>query len=75
MEGQKVDYHLQQAFAHLREALNLSIGLVSRNADNKIMVGKKWEDFLHAFFSLVKKSGKESKLNLLSFVSVTKLFR
>ncbi|MDA5107071.1 hypothetical protein [Brevibacillus thermoruber] len=60
---------------HLERMIVGAALVVSRNADNKIMVGKKWEDFLHAFFSLVKRSGKESKLNLLSFVSVTKLFR
>ncbi|MGQ7276945.1 hypothetical protein ACT91Q_03150 [Brevibacillus thermoruber] len=60
---------------HLERMIVGAALVVSRNADNKIMVGKKWGDFLHAFFSLVKRSGKESKLNLLSFVSVTKLFR
>ncbi len=75
MDGQKVDYHLQQAFAHLREALQVSIGLVSQNADYKIIIGKKWERFLHEFFGMVKRKGKESNLNLLSFVSFTKLFR
>lgn len=75
MEGQQIDYHLQQAFAHLKEALNLSIGCVHESARHKDVIGKKWEQFLSEFFSMVKRRGKESQLNLLSFVSFTKLLR
>lgn len=75
MEGQKVDYHLQQAFAHLKEALNTSIGLVLQNQGSKVEIGKKWELFLGEFFSMVKAKGKESKLNLLSWISFPKLWR
>jgi hypothetical protein len=75
MEGQKVDYHLQQAFAHLREALNASIGMVLENNGTKSEIGKKWEIFLGEFFGLVRAKGKESKLNLLSWISFPKLWR
>ncbi|WP_139488639.1 hypothetical protein [Brevibacillus dissolubilis] len=75
MEGQKVDYHLQQAFAHLREALQVSIGQITNNASSKNEIGQKWETFLREFFGMIKAKGKESKINLLSLVSVTKLWR
>lgn len=75
MESQKVDHHLQQAFAHLREALNESIGLVNNNQVSKSEIGKKWESFLGAFFTMVKTKGKESKINLLSWISFPKLWK
>jgi hypothetical protein len=75
MEGQKVDYHLQQAFAHLKEALNESIGMVLENQGTKAAVGKKWEVFLGEFFGMVKSKGKESKLNLLSWISFPRLWK
>lgn len=75
MESQKVDHHLQQAFAHLREALNVSIGLVLNNQVQKGEMGKKWEAFLGEFFSMVKKKGKENQLNLLSWISFPKLWK
>ncbi|WP_134701910.1 hypothetical protein [Ammoniphilus sp. YIM 78166] len=75
MEGQKVDHHLQQAFAHLREALNASVGLVLANPSEKGSVGKKWEAFLGEFFNMVKTKGKESKLNLLSWISFSKMWK
>ncbi|MGC5326057.1 hypothetical protein [Brevibacillus sp. SYSU BS000544] len=75
MQNQKVDYHLQQAFAHLKEALNVSVAMVMDNQENKQMIGKKWETFLGEFFQLIKVKGKESKLNLLSAISFPKLWR
>lgn len=75
MEEEKVDYHLQQAFAHLREALNVSIRLVLDKSEKKAEIGRKWEIFLGEFFGLIKAKGKESKLNLLTWISFPKLWR
>ncbi len=75
MESQKVDHHLQQAFAHLREAMNVSIGLVLNNQVQKGQIGKKWEAFLGEFFNMVKIKGKENQLNLLSWISLPKFWR
>ncbi|BAU28732.1 hypothetical protein DFP93_10532 [Aneurinibacillus soli] len=75
MEEQKVDHHLQQAFAHLREALNVSIAIVLNNHTSKEQIGKKWEVFFGEFFGMVKTKGKEHKLNLLSWISFPKIWR
>lgn len=75
MEEQKVDHHLQQAFAHLREALQVSIAMVLTNQSSKEKIGKKWEVFFGEFFGMVKTKGKEHKLNLLSWISFPKIWR
>jgi hypothetical protein len=75
MESGKVDHHLQQAFAHLKEALNVSIGMVEQKQANKSEVGKRWEVFFGEFFNMVKTKGKEHKLNLLSWISFSKLWK
>jgi hypothetical protein len=75
MEVQKVDHHLQQAFAHLREALSVSITMVLNKQISKEEIGKRWEVFFGEFFGMVKTKGKENKLNLLSWISFPKIWR
>lgn len=75
MEMQKVDHHLRQAFAHLREALNVSITMVLNKQMSKEEVGNRWGVFFGEFFEMVKTKGKENKLNLLSWISLPKIWR
>jgi hypothetical protein len=69
MERQSVDFHLQQALSHLEAAINISIALCLENQEEKQIVGNKWEKFLGEFFTLVREKGKQSKVNLLAFIS------
>ncbi|WCK54715.1 hypothetical protein PP175_01355 [Aneurinibacillus sp. Ricciae_BoGa-3] len=75
MEVQKVDHHLQQAFAHLREALSVSVTMVLNKQISKDDIGKRWEVFFREFFDMIKTKGKENKLNLLSWISFSKIWR
>jgi hypothetical protein len=74
MEEQSVDFHLRQALSHLEAAVNLSITLCLENQAEKPIIGNKWEKFLGEFFSLVRENGKQSKVNLIAFISFP-LFR
>jgi hypothetical protein len=69
MEEQSVDFHLRQALSHLEAAVNVSIALCLENQEEKPIIGNKWEKFLGEFFSLVREKGKQSKVNLLAFIS------
>ncbi|BBI31901.1 hypothetical protein [Cohnella abietis] len=73
MEEQTVDFHLQQALSHLDAALNKSIKLIVDNQEEKRMVGSKWEKFLGEFFGLVREKGKQSKMNLLSWITFPRI--
>ncbi|WP_027417548.1 hypothetical protein [Aneurinibacillus terranovensis] len=69
MDANNVDYHLTQAFAHLKQALNISVDMVQLKQIKKEELGKKWELFFSEFFGMVKRKGVENKLNLLSWIS------
>lgn len=71
----KIDFHLQQAFAHLREALHASVESVNSGWIGKVEIGKKWEIFLGEFFKMVKTKSKENKLNLLSWVTLSRIWK
>jgi hypothetical protein len=75
MELQKVDHHLQQAFAHLKEALSVSVTMVLNKQISKDDIGKRWEVFFREFFDMIKTKGKENRLNLLSWISFSKIWR
>ena len=75
MEGQKVDHHLQQAIAHLREALDASIRMVLNNQAYKAEIGQKWEMFLGQFFGMIKSKGKENKVNLLNWIKFPRMWK
>jgi hypothetical protein len=70
---QSVDFHLQQALSHLEAALNKSIKLILDNQDEKKIIGNKWEMFLGKFFGMVREKGKQSKMNLLTWISFPRI--
>lgn len=73
MEEESVDFHLKQAFSHLEAALNKSIKLILDNQSEKQSIGSKWEKFLGEFFGLIREQGKQSKINLLSWISFPRI--
>lgn len=73
MEEQTVDFHLKQALSHLEVAMNKSIRLILENQEEKQIVGKKWENFLGEFLGLVREKGKQSKMNLLAWISFPRI--
>ena len=73
MEEQTVDFHLKQALSHLEVAMNKSIRLILENQEEKQIIGKKWEKFLGEFLGLVREKGKQSKMNLLAWISFPRI--
>ncbi|AJY76733.1 hypothetical protein [Paenibacillus beijingensis] len=73
MEEKSVDYHLQQATVHLEAALSKSISHVIDHQQDKKMIGGKWEQFLGQFIGLVREKGKQSKVNVLSWITFPRL--
>ncbi|MCD9023279.1 hypothetical protein [Cohnella silvisoli] len=73
MEEQSVDFHLRQALSHLDAALDKSIRLIHDNQEEKQIVGSKWEKFLGEFFGMVREKGKQSKMNLLTWISFPRI--
>lgn len=73
MENQELDYHLEQAFSHLRTAIDQSVSILLQDGSAKKQVGQKWEKFLGQFFSTIRDKGKESKINLLGLISFPRL--
>ncbi|KEO82217.1 hypothetical protein [Tumebacillus flagellatus] len=74
MSGE-IKSHLDEAFKHLNEALNLSIQSVKQDKSLEKPIASQWETFLGGFFRNLKTKGKEHKLNLLSIVSFTKMLK
>jgi hypothetical protein len=72
-QEQSVDFHLQQALSHLDAALNKSIKLILDNQGEKQIIGNKWEKFLGEFFGMVREKGKQSKMNLLTWVKFPRI--
>ena len=64
-----IEYHLQQAQAHLDAALNQSITTVKVDPQSQKDIAKQWEGFLSKFFGAVREKGKANRLNLLSWIS------
>jgi hypothetical protein len=73
MQEQSVDHHLNEALLHLEIALNVSIRNAQSYPEAKRELAPKWENFLSRFFGMVKEKGKQSKINLLSWISFAKL--
>jgi hypothetical protein len=67
--------HLNEAFRHLQEALSISIQTVNADKSMQKPIGEMWEQFLGNFFQTIRAKGKESKLNLMSFISFPKLWK
>lgn len=57
----------------LRDAVDLSIELRAQSPQSKTEVVKIWEEFLGAFFGYIKQRSRESKDNLLTGISWTRL--
>lgn len=72
-EENTIDFHIRQALSHLEIAMDQSIGQVVANNRAKDVVGKKWQHFLGEFMNLVREKGKQSRMNLLSWVSFPRL--
>ncbi|MGZ4163960.1 MAG: hypothetical protein ACXVDE_09250 [Tumebacillaceae bacterium] len=71
----EINHHLKEAYQHLQAALDISIQDVKNNKSEEKPIGQVWESFLGDFFRSLRVKGKENKLNLLSFVSFTKLLK
>lgn len=57
----------------LRVAVDLSVTLRAQSSDQKNQVMRLWEEFLANLFGYIKQKSKESKDNLLSGVSWTRI--
>lgn len=74
MEEEKtIEFHFRQALSHLESALNQSIRQVLENQREKEAIGKKWELFLGEFLRLIREKGKQSRLNLLSWITFPRI--
>lgn len=65
--------HLEAALQQLHAAVDLSIALRARSAQDKTAVVGLWEDFLGQLFGYIKHRSKESKDNLLAGISWSRL--
>jgi hypothetical protein len=70
---QTVEFHLHQALAHLEMALDQSVQLIQASESLKKTIGPHWEAFLGEFIGYVRDKGKQSKINLLSFISFPRM--
>lgn len=67
--------HLNEAFKHLQEALQISIQSILADRNMQKPIGEAWEQFLGNFFQMIRIKGRENKLNLLSLISFSKIWR
>ena len=72
---QEISQHLDEAYKHLSEALNLSVRAVQDDKSMERPTAALWEQFLGNFFRNVRMKGKEDRLNLMSIVSFSKVLR
>lgn len=75
MNESTVQEHLNQALTHLREAMRLSVQIVAADGGRKNRVGQLWEQFLGQFFDAIRNKSRESKINLMSWISFSKVWR
>lgn len=73
MQNETIDRHLREALAHLEQAIDQSIRAAQENKSASQELGGKWEQFLGEFFGMVKNKGKQSRINLLSWISFSKI--
>jgi hypothetical protein len=67
--------HLNQALSHVRQALELSVQAVTRDGQPQAAVSQKWEYFLGQFFDEVRIASRAHRINLLSWISFSKLWK
>ncbi|MCF8564470.1 hypothetical protein LLE49_06880 [Alicyclobacillus tolerans] len=73
--NERIAQHLEQAWSHLEEALNLSVQNVSEDAGRKGYVSELWSAFLGRFMDAVRVKSKESRMNLMTWISFAKAKR
>jgi hypothetical protein len=71
----QISEHLEQALSHLNQALHISVQAVLQDAKLKAPIGRLWEQFLGRFFDAIRIKSRESKVNILSWISFTKMWR
>ncbi|MCL6600140.1 MAG: hypothetical protein K6T81_15590 [Alicyclobacillus macrosporangiidus] len=67
--------HLEQALTHVRNAIQLSVQAVIRDGQPRTAVSQTWEHFLSQFLDEVRSAGREHRINLLSWISFSKLWK
>ncbi|RKP49919.1 hypothetical protein D7Z26_19010 [Cohnella endophytica] len=72
-ENQTIDDHLREALAHLEQAIDQSIHAALENHAASKELGGKWEQFLGKFYGMVKDRGKKTQINVLSWISFSKI--
>lgn len=73
--NETIKEHLSQALNHLHQALQMSVQTVLADKRQQSAVGQLWEQFLGQFFNSIRRESKQSKLNLLSLISFSKMWR
>jgi hypothetical protein len=68
-----IEQHLSQAFSHIEQALDLSIEEYKRIKQSQDALGRQWEEFLGRVYQSIKEKGKANRINLLGWVSFTRL--
>lgn len=69
----EVEDKMKQALLLIMEAAELSIPLVQQNG--KAPIKALWEDFLREFIRYARKKSKETGVDLISLVSLTRIIR
>lgn len=67
--GRKLENILRQ----VKEVVDLSLHIKSRDINGGKYVAALWEDFLRQFFLYVRKRGNETGQNLMNGISFTKI--
>ena len=65
---------LAEASRLVREAVDLSLEIMSRDAKPNQAVTHMWEDFLGDFLKYLKVKGKEKKRNLFAMISFARVW-
>lgn len=73
VEEKEIDDHLQQALFHIELAINSSINAGIENPSEQKLVGQKWEEFLGQFFESARVKSKEQRVNLLGWISFSRI--
>lgn len=68
-----IEQHLRQAFYHLTSAVNESVEQALKAEEAKQRLAAMWEAFLVQFFEYVKEKGKEKDVNMIGWISLSRL--
>lgn len=64
---------LENILGQVKEVVDLSLLIKSRDINGGKHVAALWEDFLRQFFLYVRKRGKETGQNLMNGISLTRI--